>query len=73
MAAYNAGPGNVGKWIAERGGVPLDVFLERIPFRETRGYAKRVSSTWQAYNYVHDRDQPPYLDVSGWLGVVGGE
>lgn len=64
MAAYNAGPGNTRGWVKERGGVPLDVFVERIPFRETRGYVKRVSSTWQAYRWVWDHQGPPFLDLS---------
>ncbi|WP_043711419.1 transglycosylase SLT domain-containing protein [Corallococcus macrosporus] len=41
-AAYNAGPGSAAKWVKERGSLPLDLFVETIPFRETRGYVKQV-------------------------------
>ncbi|NVJ03244.1 transglycosylase SLT domain-containing protein, partial [Myxococcus sp. AM009] len=41
-AAYNAGPGSAAKWIQERGSLPLDLFVETIPFKETRGYVKQV-------------------------------
>lgn len=67
MAAYNAGPANVDRWVEAYGDAPLDVFVERIPFRETRGYVKRVTSTWQAYGWIHDRDTPAYLDLGPWL------
>lgn len=44
--AYNAGPAALGGWLrraeAERGGERLDVFVERVPFKEARGYVKRV-------------------------------
>jgi soluble lytic murein transglycosylase len=45
LAAYNAGPGRVKKWLAER---PLQADRERlgawIPFRETRNYVRRVAA-----------------------------
>ncbi|WP_426752438.1 transglycosylase SLT domain-containing protein [Myxococcus sp. Y35] len=41
-AAYNAGPSSAAKWAQERGSLPLDLFVETIPFRETRGYVKQV-------------------------------
>src|SRR5690606_3858013 len=44
IAAYNAGIARVERWLAEEGDVPLDLFVERIPFDETRGYVRRVIS-----------------------------
>ncbi len=40
-AAYNAGPHRVKQWIPTSG-QPADVWIELIPFRETREYVKRV-------------------------------
>lgn len=40
-AAYNAGPSRVTKWIADRP-VALDLWVETIPFDETRAYVRRV-------------------------------
>lgn len=41
-AAYNAGPHRVKRWLAERGTLPLDIWIESIPFKETRRYVKNV-------------------------------
>jgi soluble lytic murein transglycosylase len=41
-AAYNGGPSSVVKWVRAHGAVPLDQFIEEIPFKETRGYVKQV-------------------------------
>ena len=54
MACYNAGCGNVKKWRTRFGDVPTDQFVESIPFRETRHYAKRVSRSWQVYHLLYD-------------------
>jgi soluble lytic murein transglycosylase len=43
LAAYNAGPGAVRRW-RKRGKVPVEVFVEEIPYEETRNYVKRVLS-----------------------------
>lgn len=43
-AAYNAGPAKVDSWRQESPQAPLDLFVERIPFDETRGYVRRVVS-----------------------------
>jgi soluble lytic murein transglycosylase len=41
-AAYNAGPGRAKQWIAERGSLETDEWVESIPFTETRGYVQGV-------------------------------
>ncbi len=41
-AAYNAGPGRAKRWIAERGSMDIEDWIESIPFRETRGYVQGV-------------------------------
>jgi soluble lytic murein transglycosylase len=67
LAAYNAGPGNADRWLAENPGAPTDVVVEAIDFRETRQYVKRVSSTWQTYRLLYGTDAlypdlTPFMD-----------
>lgn len=63
-AAYNAGRGNVRKWIAAYGDPrsptvdPLD-WIEEIPFAETRNYVQRVLENTEVYrNRISGRDEP---------------
>lgn len=41
-AAYNAGPRRVAGWLPEIGTLPADVWVDTVPFSETRGYIQRV-------------------------------
>ena len=51
-AAYNAGPHRVANWISRSGDQrPFDVWIETIPFRETRGYVQNVLSFSVIYGY----------------------
>ncbi len=56
VAGYNAGEGNVGKWVTRFGNVPSDEFVEHIPFRETRHYVKRVLGTYRTYSLINEPD-----------------
>jgi soluble lytic murein transglycosylase len=41
-AAYNAGPHRVDAWLPESGTIDARIWIENIPFNETRGYVRRV-------------------------------
>lgn len=41
-AAYNAGPSRVVDWLPESGSLDARIWIENIPFNETRGYVRRV-------------------------------
>ena len=53
IAAYNSGSGAVRRWLGERGGLDFDVFVEQIPYDETRNYIKRVLSSEAAYAQLY--------------------
>ncbi|WKD51325.1 transglycosylase SLT domain-containing protein [Microbulbifer spongiae] len=51
-AAYNAGPSRVAKWLREtRKRLPYDVWIETIPYKETRTYVQNVLAYTVIYAY----------------------
>jgi len=55
-AAYNAGPNRVKRWIPEDRLLPADLWVETVPFRETRDYLRRVLSYTVIYEHRLGRD-----------------
>lgn len=58
VAAYNAGPGNVNKWIAANGdprmaGSDMLRWIEQIPIFETRNYVQRVLENAVVYEAMN--------------------
>jgi len=53
VAAYNAGPDAVNRWIARFGTRDPDEFVELISYRETRRYVKRVLTSYRIYQAIH--------------------
>ncbi len=51
-AAYNAGSEAVGRWAKRLRGIDLDVFVELIPYGETRVYVARVMGNLARYGYL---------------------
>ena len=50
-AAYNAGPHRVDRWLPEQGSEDARVWIENIPFNETRKYVKRVLSAQAIFHW----------------------
>jgi soluble lytic murein transglycosylase len=48
-ASYNAGPHRVKKWAKEAVNMPIDMWVETIPYKETREYVKSVMAYQQIY------------------------
>jgi soluble lytic murein transglycosylase len=58
-AAYNAGPLNVRRWLKRLpANVEHDLFVETIPFRETRKYVQNVLEFEVVYAYLQGRTVP---------------
>jgi len=59
VAAYNAGAGNVRRWVRGDPEAPLDAFVARIPYRETRRYVARVLTHHVRYRWLADPTAAP--------------
>lgn len=56
--AYNAGQGAVDGWLRLRADLPLDAFIEEIPYGETRRYTRRVLMSRGVYEWLREGTLP---------------
>ena len=54
IAAYNAGPNIVSRWLERAGRQEKDVFVESVPYSETRRYLRRVVRSRRIYQLLYD-------------------
>ena len=50
---YNAGEHRVRDWLKKFADLPMDEYVESIPFRETRNYVKRVFMSYHLYKKIY--------------------
>ncbi|MGZ8225738.1 MAG: transglycosylase SLT domain-containing protein [Methylococcaceae bacterium] len=66
-AAYNAGPNRIVKWLPTGKSMPADIWIETIPFKETRKYVTSVLS----YSLIYQqRIQRNLLKMKNFMGEV---
>jgi len=53
VAAYNAGATPVRQWWKARPSDDMEVWVELIPFTETRGFVRRVMLAWEEYRRLY--------------------
>jgi soluble lytic murein transglycosylase len=56
LAAYNAGSGNVSKWLADSELSPDGKVLDRVPFKETEKYIKKVRNSYIIYKKLYENE-----------------
>jgi soluble lytic murein transglycosylase len=68
-AAYNAGSRNVKRWLPEIGTIPADIWIEKVPFKETRNYLKRILTYTAIYEQRLGLDPVPLLERMAPIGT----
>ncbi len=68
-AAYNAGPRNVKKWLPREDVLPADLWVETVPFNETRNYVQAVL----AYATVFDKSRGKNTLISSRMHDIKSE
>lgn len=67
LAAYNAGPNAAARWIPPQP-VEADVWIENIPYNETRTYVQRIVWHNLVFNWLKSGEPQK---AAGWLEAVG--
>ena len=62
-AAYNAGIYRVEKWVKKSEALPADIWIETIPFHETREYVKSVLAYRQIYSTLLGSDNNQFKEL----------
>jgi soluble lytic murein transglycosylase len=60
-AGYNGGRGNINRWLDERGELPVDLWIEDIPYGQTRRYAKVVLANYWTYRWLYEDGSTPRI------------
>ncbi|MFN3587663.1 MAG: lytic transglycosylase domain-containing protein, partial [Moraxellaceae bacterium] len=66
-AAYNAGPGRARQWQPVDRSMEAAIYVESIPFLETRDYVKKVMTNAVAYSQVFGQNR---LTLTERLGII---
>lgn len=61
VPSYNAGPGRPTRWLKELASQEFDLWVELIPYRETRRYTKRVLASYGVYSFLYGDPAEPIL------------
>ena len=62
LVAYHAGAGNARRWWRDLGTQDSELWVERLPFSQTRRYVKRVVATAWVYHWLRTPEAAPLAD-----------
>jgi soluble lytic murein transglycosylase len=67
LAGYNAGPNAVMRWLPQE---PLDadIWIENIPYNETRGYVQRI--LWHSLMFTWLRTKGHAQETESWVSAI---
>ena len=55
--SFNAGPRAMIRWLKLHGSLPLDEFIERCAYTQTREYMKKVVDIYAHYVYLYEKEE----------------
>ena len=63
LAGYNAGPSPLRSWFERYGDREIDAWVESITYRETRGYVRKVMTSYITYQGLYGDGDPPHIEL----------
>ncbi|HLK71782.1 MAG TPA: transglycosylase SLT domain-containing protein, partial [Steroidobacteraceae bacterium] len=69
LAAYNAGSAPLPRWLPSSS-MPADIWIENIPYDETRGYVQHILEHIVAYAFTRDATPPQLATLLPPVGPV---
>ncbi len=69
IAGYNGGWGNVSRWLDDPDSRDLDLWVEDIPYGQTRDYTKRVLRSFWVYSWMYGDERVPRFDLTAKKGA----
>jgi soluble lytic murein transglycosylase len=66
-ASYNAGPYRVRTWLKNKPSLPADIWIETIPYKETRDYVKSVLAYQQIYQIRSGQQSSVFEQVTNMM------
>ncbi len=63
LAGYNAGPGALRSWVERYGDRELDAWVESITYAETRGYVRKVMTSYITYQGLYGDGELPQINL----------
>jgi soluble lytic murein transglycosylase len=64
ISGYNGGWGNVSNWLEDPDSNDLDLWVEDIPYGQTRHYTKRVLRSFWVYSWLYGKHRTPRFDLT---------
>lgn len=68
--SYNAGITRVRRWLkssmiefGSKSTMPLDLYLETVPYTETRGYGRKLISATAMYEWIYSPDENSFVNI----------
>lgn len=58
LLSYNAGLARVRAWERTAGGMPADLFVEAVPFDESRSYVRKILVSTVMYSFLYEKRDP---------------